>query len=539
MTIVPLLFAFAVGAGQNPPPAIPDFVRTADKAAYTQLVLHLASSKFDEAGRLLTTLTPRSPAPVFVNSVAIPVQLRADYKRAIDSAIQAWNTAAPDLVKFEITEKEDEAAIVILFDRDVAEIYNRNLPSLVCLSVEASPQRGLRRDVARIALNKPYEGAHHTPDCINHVAGQALGSYLGLGTAETMESIMGPDIHGGVPAVVKPTATDVENAKSIAAVRRKFADLVAKKQPLHMPRPVMQVDKTSIDAGSVWRGEVAKFEFEIRNNGDAPLEISAKPNCGCAVANYDRVIPPGKTGKLSAEMRTAGFKGIVQKAVDVTTNDPAMPHVSLGLTATVKTSVNVLPNETPLILLQDAGPTKHEMQVVMEGDELVQIIRTICSNPFVKVDVTKKDDKHYDLALTIAPEAPTGRSSFIVSLVTDSKREPQVAIVAVTEKGILAMPPSVFLGLVAPSTQLPVVQDVTLTRKNGTFNVLKAECDDPAVKVEIHPVRAGQEYRLKISYAGGWPSGLNRKVVKVTTDDKYQPNLEIPVQANVVARTDP
>lgn len=531
-----LILALAIGVGQDTAPSIPDVARSADKAAYTQLVLLLSSSKFDEAGRLLATLNPRTPAPVFVNSVAIPVHLRADYKRAIESAVQAWNTAAPDLAKFEMTEKEEDAAIVVLFDRDVAEVHSRNLPSLVCLAVEATPLQGRRRDTVRIALNKPYEGMAHTPDCIAHVAGQALGSYLGLGPAENMESIMGPDIHGGIPSVVKPTPADVEAARTLLATRRKFAEFVDKKRPIDMPKPSIQLEKTKIDAGDVWRGEVAKFEFVIRNNGDAPLEISAKPNCGCAVADYDRVIAPGKTGKITAEMRTAGFKGPVQKAIDVTTNDPAMPHVMLGLTANVKSAINVIPNETPLILLQDAGATKHEMQIVMEGDELVQIIRTICPNPQVKVDLVKKDDKHYDLTFTVAPEFPVGRSSFIVSLVTDSPREPQVAVVAVTEKGILAMPPNVFLGLVAPATQLPVTQEVMLTRKNGTFNILKAEADDPALKVEFQPVRAGQEYRLKISYSGGWPSGLQRKMVKVTTDDKYQPTLEIQVQANIVAR---
>lgn len=539
MTFTTLLLAVAVGVGQGTAPAIPDAVRPADKAAYNELVLALAGSKFDEAARLLGTLTPRSPAPVFVNSFAIPTPLRADYKRAIGAAIHAWNTAAPDLAKFVLTEKEEEAAIVIEFDRDVAEVRTRNLPSLVCLSVEAAPVQGKRRDIARLALNKPYEGLAHTPDCVTHVAGQALGSYLGLGPAENMESIMGPDIHGGIPSVVAPTPADVEAAKAVAAIRRKFAELVEKKQTIHMPRPVIQIDKTNLDAGPVWRGEVAKFEVEIRNNGDAPLEISAKPNCGCAVAEYDRVILPGKSGKLTAEMRTSGFKGPIQKAVDVTTNDPATPHIMLSLTADIRTAINVVPTEAPLILLQDEGPTRYEMSVTIEGKDPVQIIRTVCPNPNVKLDLTKKDERHYDLVFTIAPEFPVGRASFIASLVTDSTREPQVAIVAVTEKGILAMPPNVFLGLVAPATPLPVTQDVVLTRKSGPFKVLKAESDDPALKTEIQEVRAGQEYRVKISYTGGWPSGLQRKMVKITTDDKHQPTIDVQVQANVVARGGP
>src|SRR5687768_12334158 len=76
------------------------------------------------------------------------------------------------------------------------------------------------------------------------------------------------------------------------------------------------------DFGTVAKGSKLDWAFEVRNTGTTDLEIiSAKPTCGCTVADFDKVIKPGKTGKLSAHVDTTNFSGPIAKSVTLETND--------------------------------------------------------------------------------------------------------------------------------------------------------------------------------------------------------------------------
>jgi hypothetical protein len=87
--------------------------------------------------------------------------------------------------------------------------------------------------------------------------------------------------------------------------------------------------------GSVKAGTPLTYSFKIKNTGKANLEIkSVTPGCGCTTSDYDKVIEPGKEGKITLEIKhTEGYKGEVQKNATVTTNDPAQATFTLLLRA--------------------------------------------------------------------------------------------------------------------------------------------------------------------------------------------------------------
>src|SRR3954467_12599449 len=98
------------------------------------------------------------------------------------------------------------------------------------------------------------------------------------------------------------------------------------------------------DVGTVPKGDKAVADFLIRNDGDAVLEITnVQPACGCTVAEYDKTIAPGKTGKVHAVVDTSTFNGPIAKGVTVFTNDPAMPQIELTVRAKVEPYINVKP----------------------------------------------------------------------------------------------------------------------------------------------------------------------------------------------------
>ena len=75
--------------------------------------------------------------------------------------------------------------------------------------------------------------------------------------------------------------------------------------------------------GKVKPGTPLTYTFTIKNQGDSNLEITnVAPSCGCTTSDFDKVIAPGKEGKVTLEVKkTDGYKGEVVKNATVTTND--------------------------------------------------------------------------------------------------------------------------------------------------------------------------------------------------------------------------
>ena len=88
--------------------------------------------------------------------------------------------------------------------------------------------------------------------------------------------------------------------------------------------------------GSVKAGTPLKYSFVIKNEGKTDLEIlKVAPSCGCTTSSFDKVIAPGKEGKVTlAVENTEGYKGEVTKTASVATNDPEHENFTLTLKAT-------------------------------------------------------------------------------------------------------------------------------------------------------------------------------------------------------------
>lgn len=99
--------------------------------------------------------------------------------------------------------------------------------------------------------------------------------------------------------------------------------------------PKAVVTKLEHSFGVVKPGTPLNHKFEIKNAGDARLEITnVAPSCGCTTSDYDKAIEPGKTGQVTLSIqKTDGYKGEVVKTATVTTNDPDHPTFTLTLRA--------------------------------------------------------------------------------------------------------------------------------------------------------------------------------------------------------------
>jgi hypothetical protein len=542
------LIAVVVAQENSQPkaPLVPFLMNEQERLLLIQSAQLLSQKQFERAEALLRSLALPRVAPVYLDMAAVPSEDQSSYRAAAQQAMEAWNQTLGGALTFQPTDREAEASVRIQFASRVATLevgasrfvcFHADLDTLPSNSADGSAQRAMR---AQIAV-KTSNAKKHSPASITHLVGQALGCYLGLSPTEEASDLMGPDTH--LPTVpVKPSETDLRRLRQLEQIRAQLMQFAQQRTAVYLPRPTLQVERTDLDAGEVWKGETARYLLKIKNAGDAPLEYVAKPACGCTITTYDRVIAPGSEGQLEAELKTSGFRGKVTKTIALQTNDPDRPNMTVRLTASIRAVVEVLPSSQPLIPLKVGEPTVHEMQIKLQDTKPVEITRVFCGAPYAsasvkKVESNEPDTALYTLTLTIQPSAPIGRSAFPVVLSTTSTHEPQSNITVVTEKGIVVLPASVYMGILTAQTHLPLSQIVTLTRRSAPFRILKVEIDDPHLEVQQQTVRPDMEYRLTVIYRGGWTEGSVRRKIIVHTDDAEQPRIEIPLVANVVATT--
>ena len=88
------------------------------------------------------------------------------------------------------------------------------------------------------------------------------------------------------------------------------------------PLPVASFAVIEHDFGTIPEGPKVKYEYKVKNTGQAPLIIqNAQPSCGCTVPDWSKEpIPVGGSGFVRAEFDTNGKQGIQNKTITVTAN---------------------------------------------------------------------------------------------------------------------------------------------------------------------------------------------------------------------------
>jgi len=123
---------------------------------------------------------------------------------------------------------------------------------------------------------------------------------------------------------------------------------------LCLAAPRITVDNP-VYAADVQSGSTASHVFTVSNTGDETLMISlVQTSCGCTTATLPKPdLAPGEAIGLEAKVNTVGFTGKVEKTVEVQSNDPANPSLTLRLDLTLleperpQTPSSTAPTPTP------------------------------------------------------------------------------------------------------------------------------------------------------------------------------------------------
>ena len=271
------------------------------------------------------------------------------------------------------------------------------------------------------------------------------------------------------------------------------------------------------------------------------------------MTEFDKVIPPGGVGKITASLDTSHYRGPIAKSVQVTTNDPDKKQFVLTLKAAIVSVIDVVPTDSPNLQVRlgekipvqklTVSTSDHQAFDIlsMEADPTVAV--TIEPAPEVPSTVPKKRPRSGPIGtgsnsylVTITPkaaEAPVGRSVANVTLTTNRREAPTVPIHAfLLVLGPLQVNPQQLFVRPGPTAPVQHVR-ITKLRGAGDLKILKVESSDPAFKTSATPVSKGHEYDLAVQYTGKPGRGTVKARITVKTNEPSQPSIVIPLTGQI------
>ena len=310
------------------------------------------------------------------------------------------------------------------------------------------------------------------------------------------------------------------------------------------------------DFGTVAKGDKLEWAFQVKNTGTSDLEIiAAKPTCGCTVADFDKIIKAGQTGKVTAVVDTMSFNGPITKAVTLETNDPTAPTAQVTIAAVVKPFVEAYPAGYVRTTLLQGDTDKQSVTLFSEETEPFEIVKVESPQDWIKVDVKKlqgmevlpnlgrAQQNQYKVEVTIGgPDATIGPIAEKIRIITNSKHQPEylLSVSGVVRPTFRLEPNALNFGEVAWNDT--AATRTILLRSNNlktpeTFKVTNVQSDVPGVVVEVAPTANKGEFQVTVKLDKSAKAGAIDGLVTIQTNDKVNPVVTVPVKGIVKTAT--
>lgn len=311
------------------------------------------------------------------------------------------------------------------------------------------------------------------------------------------------------------------------------------------PAPRAVVVEPIADLGAVDRGETVTHDFVIRNEGDAPLQIlEVRPTCGCTVAEFDELIPPGESGTVRASLSTTSIQGASSKAITVLTNDPANPQLQLTLRIRVTEYLTFNPGFARFVQGHGHPPGRVTNLFFSNNFPDLEIEKVESPFPFLSVAVRpaaeaeRRDEVEgnqwvFDLTLDY-DQAPVGPISGRIEVRTNHPKQAvgQLPVSGFIRPLMAVTPPVADFGEVDLSA--PALARF-LVRNFGAepIQVTGIDYDLPGAEGSFKAVEEGRRYSVELILDSDMPEGPFSSELKIRTDSPQEPVILVPVKGTV------
>lgn len=532
-----LLSALVLWVAASAPvgPVMPAATHQAFQQASIELQTALAAGELDQARTLLTMMPSRSIVIEWDDS-ELPEGMRPVAQRARDRAVAAWaerrvgleiRVGTPGNIRFEFAPELPPNADS---PGPAGAVYFANYAE--------APQ--IEAVIARVRGERKVEITER--EIFNEVL-FGIGRYLGLAEIVGIGNVA-TRTEGRYPMdnKISPLNDAIVNAalEHVAAL----GELVAAGNPIEPAVPTASLDLKEFTTDPVMQGESVVFSVQVANNGNSPLRMAAVPDCSCVSVRAPTLIEPGTSGLVRIAIDTTEVPGNLEKNVFLYTGDPDLPEQRVNIhfrvepryrflypSGSAQVIVGDVPKQVELFLAvsPQAPIIVNDVQVSgMPVDYEIKAGTATLPDPLFEEPASLRVG--YKIILTIPPTVPPGRVPITVSAVTADPQFPVIRASIFVQKGIVALPATLYFGEVPKQ---PSVAEVRIERPTQAFKITKVECTVPYLTGEVVELDGGEQYIVRVRFSGEADFGPMQGKVIVHTDDPRQPTIEVPVLGTV------
>jgi hypothetical protein len=177
-------------------------------------------------------------------------------------------------------------------------------------------------------------------------------------------------------------------------------------------RPVIKFEEVNFDFGRIRQGKWVEHVFHFRNDGGTDLELlQAHSSCGCTVADFTKVVAPGKWGEVRVTFDSQGKRGYQIHTVMISSNDLEQPLVSLTLRGDV---VETILHDPEILFFRTIAPAERyvgKIRVWHADKEIIRIGKVTPSSPSLKVGAITPSEggRVWEIEVIVGPGLPLGR----------------------------------------------------------------------------------------------------------------------------------
>jgi len=311
-------------------------------------------------------------------------------------------------------------------------------------------------------------------------------------------------------------------------------------------KPKAVVGQPILDVGKKPKGEKLIGEFVIKNEGNAPLEISeVRPACGCTVAEFAKSIEPGKSATIKLTIDTTDLTGPISKGATVYTSDVDNPQIELTVRAIVDPYILVKPGYARYITVQNEAKEGTIGQTLWAPDgSSFDVVKVESPWPYLTTSFRPAKDaelqadakgKQWYVEMHLSNSAPVGPLADMVRVTTTHPKQQIVEIpVSGFVRPVLAVtPPEGDLGKIELKEPLKRTLGVR-NFASESIKVTAAQVDNPNIEAKIEPLQEGREYVVRVILNPSLGKGPFKFTVTLTTDSAKVPTLKVPIEGTVI-----
>lgn len=363
-----------------------------------------------------------------------------------------------------------------------------------------------------------------------------------------------------------------ESGSGISSYDVKYEERIITKaknvQPLIEGQPDIYFEEPIYNLGKVYKNEDVEHFFMFENRGTKDLIIkNIKASCGCIVSEATSLnVLPGMSEGIIVILRGVPDTGAISKNIKIYSNDPDTPVYSLKLLGEIVEDITINTRQMSFGFIPKGKKVKVELGVKPRPGFKLEIKDVISSSPDISIKY-KKDEKEnkYVVEATLKDTATVGVLTGNIQILTNSERQGRVIIPFSGEVlgDIRIYPSHLYFGVIKKDNKCVKSVFITLLKEKIRVNKIEVKPDFLTSEIITDPRMIIGEERHVTLHSNFWeastkfsqknlleknsvhlriltrinenaPVGEIEGVLKVYTNSKIQPIINIPVSAEII-----